>query len=169
MYFLDALSKPEITATISVLIMLSFALAFYFSYQNNKSNPSVFIISAALFINFVIANNALYEFLAERKPDVDYYLRWVQYDSLTIIGSVIAHYIFKVKHHKLTSILMYLLLVNICMYMAVHIDIIEHGNREPWWLWTLYTPVINSVEIVIAFLIIFKSRKELADKAQRVV
>ena len=166
MLILDALEQPNVAATISVFIMLSFAVALYLSYKNWKENPSVFIISATLFVNFFIANNALYEFLVESKPDIDFYLRWVQYDSITIIATIVAHYICKVKHHKITSMLMYFLSVNICMYLALHIDIIENGNREPWWLWTLYTPVVNCVELVIAFSIIIYSKRSLKNNQE---
>ena len=164
MYFLNVLEQPNVAATISMLIMLGFVAAFYLSYKNWKQNPSIFIISAAFFVNFFIANNALYEFLVESKPDNDFYIRWVQYDSITVIATILAHYICKVKHHRLTSILMYLIFINIAMYLAVHIDIIENGNREPWWLWTLYTPIINFVEIAIALIIIIYSKRSLTIK-----
>jgi hypothetical protein len=161
MYFVDAVEQPNIAAALSIFIMLLFVAAFYFAYKNYNDSPSIFIISAALFVNFFIANNALYEFLTESKSDEYFYLRWVQYDAITVIGAIVGHYMCKVRHHKITSTIMYLLFINIGMYLALHVDIVENGNREPWWLWSLYTPVVNIVELAIAFIIIIYSTKSL--------
>ncbi|NQZ24461.1 MAG: hypothetical protein HRT53_20745 [Colwellia sp.] len=161
--FFDLLSQPEVATTISIIIMLCFVGAFFCAYKNWRNNPSVFITSLALAANFVIANNALYEILGNPEvPTLDFYLKWVEYNSLTIIFIILSHLILRVKHHKLSVSIMYLLLVNIIAYLSMHIDIILNGNREAWWLWHAYTPVVNFTELLIAGSVIIYSVKQLA-------
>jgi hypothetical protein len=149
--YIDLLSQPNVAAVINISIMFMFVIAFLLSYKNWRNSPSVFIAASVLFVNFVLANNALYEFLATpEKPDYDFYLRWVQYDSLSIIAILFIHLILKVKRHKCTVISMWLLIVNITVCLSMHIDIMVNGNREPWLLWTIYTPVIHFNELIIA-------------------
>jgi hypothetical protein len=156
--FFNLLSHPDIGIFISLFITASFVAAFAFAYKNWRHSPSVFITSSILFINFVLANNALYEFVESSNPDIaNYYLNWVGYNALTIIAIIVVHIFVRTKHHKITITSMYLLLVNVIMYLAMHNDIILNGNREPWLLWSLYTPVVNITEIGLAFMLITHS------------
>jgi hypothetical protein len=161
--FFDLLSHPEIATAISIIIMLCFVGAFFCAYKNWRNTPSVFISSAALLANFVIANNALYEILGDPKvPTLDFYLKWVEYNALTVIFIIITHLILRVKHHKLTVFIICLLFVNIIAYLSMHIDIILNGNREPWWLWQIYTPLVNTTEFCIAGSLIVYSAWQLS-------
>jgi len=157
MYF-DLLLQPETAKTISIIIMLCFVGAFFCAYKNWHNNQSVFITSAALAANFVIANNALYEILGNPSvPALDFYLKWVEYNSLTIIFIILSHLILRVKHHKLSVSIMYLLLINVIAYLSMHIDIIINGNTKAWWLWDVYTPTVNLTELIIAGSVIIYS------------
>jgi hypothetical protein len=161
--FFDLLSRPEVATSISVLIMLCFVGAFCFAYKNWRGNPSVFISSAALLVNFVIANNALYEILGDPKvPTLNFYLKWVEYNAITIIFIIVTHLILRVKHHKLTVFMICLLFINVIAYLSMHIDIILNGNREPWWLWQIYTPLVNTTELCIASSVIAYSAWKLS-------
>ena len=165
--FIDILEQPEVAFMIDLVTMLGFIIALVFAYKNCRDNPSVFILASILVANFVIANNALYSMiLGPSEPDGNYYLRWVQYDSLTIIATIVIHLITRIEHHKLTKTAMYLLMVNIAVYMSMHIDIIVNGNREPWMLWTLYTPIVHLIELsisasIIGYFLYSKKEKEL--------
>jgi len=153
--FYNLLSHPELGTYISLFITASFVVAFVFAYKNWRNSPSVFITSAVLFVNFVLANNALYDFIESAAPDYEnYYLNWVGYNALSIIAVIVTHIFVRTKHHKLTITAMYMLLINVIMYLAMHIDIILRGNRESWLLWELYTPIVNMTEIGLAFMII---------------
>lgn len=156
--FLNFFEHANIVGAISVTIMFAFILAMFFAYKNYKNNASVFITSAVLVLNFVIANNVVYEMLElTTAAGPDFYLKWVQYNALSIIAIVAIHLALGVKHHKISLVTMYLLLINVIMYLSMHIDIILNGNRTPWWLWSLYTPVVNLTEISIAVIIIVYS------------
>ena len=167
--YLDFLSQADVVKAISISITLAFIVSIVVAYKNCRNNPSVFIAAAVLAANFVIANNAVYEMLGfGPKQDLDFYLRWVEYNSLTIIAIIVIHLLTNIKHHKITVFSMYLLQINIIAYIAMHVDIIVKGNREPWILWQIYTPVVNVTEISIAMLIIAYSinylRKDKTEK-----
>jgi hypothetical protein len=163
--FIDILSQPIVATTISVISMVIFAVVFLFSAKNWRVIPSVFIISTVLFVNFVLANNALVNVLsAPTQPDSDFYLRWVRYDAFSIISVVLLHLVLRVKIEKITKICMWLLLANTIYYLAMHLDIIVNGNRDPWLLWTLYTPVIHLVELSVAVSLFWFTAKNFTLK-----
>ncbi len=149
--FIDILSQPIVATTISLIVMFGFVIAFLFAYKNWRKHPSVFIVSSVLFVNFVLANNALFALLANSSsPDIDFYLRWVKYDAISIITIIVLHLIFRVKVSVVAKVTMWLLVCNTAYYFAMHVDIILNGNRESWLLWTLYTPTVHIVELIIA-------------------
>jgi|GEM_PF-2017275 len=155
---IDILSQPNIATGISIFTMLCFAAAFLLAYKNWRSNSSVFIVSSVLFVNFVIANNALFNLLTNSStPDQNFYLRWIQYDAISIVAIIAIHLILRVKNSTTAKAAMWLLLSNSIYYAAMHIDIILLGNREPWLLWTLYTPVVHLVEVAIAATLIYST------------
>ena len=172
--YVDILAQQDVATTISIFITLSFTVAFFLAYRGWRDNSSVFIISAVLFVDFVLANNALYDILVatEITDPENFYLRWVQYDALAIIAIIVCHLIFRVKLQKITMFTMYLLMANAVMYLAMHLDIIIYGNREPWWLWTLYTPFVHLVELIIATSLIavpIRHKREQYKEAQQLV
>lgn len=163
--FIDILLQPDVATIISVISMVIFAVVFLFSAKNWRENPSAFIISSILFVNFVLANNALVNVLsAPTQPDNDFYLRWVRYDAFSIISVVLLHLVLRVKIEKITKICMWLLLANTIYYLAMHLDIIVNGNREPWMLWTLYTPVIHLVELSVGVSLFWFTAKNFTLK-----
>lgn len=138
--------------------MLFFVVAFYLCYKNWRHSPSIFIVAAVLFVNFVLANNVLFDLLKNSsEPDYNFYLRWVQYDAISIISIIMLHLIFGVKSTVTTRVVMWLLFTNTLYYLAMHVDIIVNGNREPWWLWTLYTPTVHIIELIISLALIATS------------
>ena len=158
--FIDILSQPEVATIISLIVMFSFVIAFLFAYKNWRKYPSVFIVSSVLFVNFILANNALYVLLAgSSAPDMDFYLRWVKYDAISIITIIALHLIFRVKVSLVAKVTMWLLLCNTVYYLAMHVDIMLIGNRESWLLWTLYTPTVHMVELVIAIGLIWQTAR----------
>jgi hypothetical protein len=149
--YIDLLLQPNVAAAINIFIMVMFVFAFLLAYKNWRESPSVFIVASVLLVDFVLANNALYDFLTTPKqPDYDFYLRWVQYDSLSVIAILLVHLTLRIKRHKVTVISMWLLITNVAIYLSMHVDIMVNGNIEPWWLWTIYTPVVHLNELIIA-------------------
>lgn len=156
MYF-DVLADKYLAHTINGVITLLFLAAFVLSAKNWRGSLSVFILSSILFANFFISNNALAVMLIGEKviPAEVYYLNWLRDDAFGIIITIIAHLIFRVKIQKITALALWLLVINSSMYAAMHIDIVVLNNRtEPWWLWNIYSIVVNLVEFSIATLII---------------
>lgn len=84
-----------------------------------------------------------------------YYLNWLRDDAIAIIMTIAGHLILRVKVQKITALALWLLVINSTMYAAMHIDIVILNNRtEPWWLWSIYSVVVNLVEFSITTLII---------------
>ena len=156
MYF-DVLSDQFIIQTISICITFLYLAAFILSAKNWRVSPSVFILSSILFVNFFVANNNLYGLLFEERdiPTEVYYLNWLRDDAISIIITILGHLILRVKVQTIVAVSMWILLINTVLYAAMHIDIVLLDNRtEPWWLWSIYSLVINTVEFLIATLII---------------
>jgi len=156
--YLDVLSDKFIIQTINVCITFLYLAAFYLSTKNWRGSPSVFILSSVLFVNFFIANNSLYGLLFEERdiPTEVYYLNWLREDAISIIVTILGHLVLRVKIQKITAYALWILLINSILYAAMHIDIVVLNNRtEPWWLWSIYSVVVNTVEFLIAALIIF--------------
>lgn len=156
--YLDVLIDKYILQMISVIITLLFLVAFVLSAKNWRGSMSVFILSFVLLVNFFISNNSLIAMLIGERdiPTEVYYLNWLRDDAIAIIITIIVHLIVRVKIQKTTAFALQLLLINSAMYAAMHIDIVVLNNRtEPWWLWSIYSVVVNSVEFLIAALIIF--------------
>lgn len=152
-------SDVDVVEVIDLIITSSFLIAFLLSMKNWREHPSVFIVSAIFVINYVIAAN-IFQVLVDTGGTMDvnyYYLRWIKYDSLTVIAIIITHLVLRVKHSHAASLAMYLLMVNVFLYLAMHIDIAKQGNKEPWWLWDLYTPLINTVALSISSILIVSS------------
>ena len=166
MYF-DLLNNPDTVKLIDFLVMLGFIGVFVLSYKNWRVNPSVFICGIILFSCFVVANNTFeYFWLTDNtQPDYNFYLRWLEYDVLAIISIITVHLVTRVKLHKATFAIMYLLAINTITYLAMHIDIMVLENRESWWLWTWYTPstllVELSIIITLATISILEIRKQV--------
>ncbi|PCH95371.1 MAG: hypothetical protein COB83_09015 [Gammaproteobacteria bacterium] len=156
--YLDVLSDKLTIQTLSVCITFLYLAAFYLSAKNWRGSPSVFILASILFVNFFIANNSLYGLLFEERdiPTEVYYLNWLRDDAISIIITILGHLILRVKIQKITACALWILVINTVLYAAMHIDIVVLNNRtEPWWLWSIYSVVVNSVEFLIAALIIF--------------
>lgn len=155
--YLDVLADKLTVQTLSFVITFMYLAAFILSAKNWRVSPSVFLLACILFVNFFIANNSLYGLLFEERdiPTEVYYLNWLRDDVLSIIITIIGHLILRVKIQKITVFALWILFINTVMYAALHIDIVVLNNRtEPWWLWSIYSVVVNSVEFLVAALII---------------
>ncbi len=155
--YLDVLSDKLTIQTLSFCITFLYLTAFYLSAKNWRCSPSVFILASILFVNFFIANNSLYSLLFEERdiPTEIYYLNWLRDDAISIIITILGHLILRVKIQTITAFALWVLVINTILYAAMHIDIVVLNNRtEPWWLWSIYSVVVNVVEFLVAALII---------------
>ncbi|MDO6426194.1 hypothetical protein Q4489_04180 [Thalassotalea sp. 1_MG-2023] len=155
--YLDLITDKITIQALSVVITFLYLVAFILSAKNWRSSPSVFLLSCILFVNFFIANNSLYGLLFEERdiPTEVYYLNWLRDDVISIIATILSHLILRVKVQKITVFALWVLVINTVMYATMHIDIVVLNNRtEPWWLWGIYSVVVNTVEFIVAVLII---------------
>lgn len=155
MYF-EVLADKNLGQILDVIVTLLFLVAFFLSAKNWRSSPSVFILSTILFVSFFISHNALVSMLTSEKLLAEvYYLNWLRDDAIAIIMTIAGHLILRVKVQKITALALWLLVINSATYAAMHIDIVILNNRtEPWWLWNIYSVVVNLVEFSITTLII---------------
>ncbi|WDD99864.1 hypothetical protein [Thalassomonas actiniarum] len=142
-----------------------FLAAFLLLAKNWREQKSVFIVSGILLLNIIITAETFSIFIdMDTYSGTDFYLRWVQFDSLSIIAIIIIHLLFRIPHSRVASVVMYLLIINVFFFLAMHIDIIESGNRTHWWLWDLYTPTINIVRLSIVSLMIISAIINMKNK-----
>lgn len=147
------------------IVLLVFLVALLLSVKNWREQKSIFIASAIITLKIVLTADTLSLFVdVDSYSGTDYYLRWIQFDSLSIISIIIIHLLFRVRHSRMTSVIMYLLTVHVFLYLAMHVDIIENGNRTSWWLWDLYTPAFSIINLSIAFIIIINSIINMKNK-----
>jgi len=150
---------------LDFVLLLMFLAAFLLNTKNWREQKSVFIASAVLALNFVITGGTFQIFIdMDTYAGTDFYLRLIEFDSLTIIAVIIIHLLFRVPHSRVTSLVMYLLIINVFFHLAMHIDIIESGNRVSWWLWDLYTPAINIISMSIATMMVISSIINMKNK-----
>ncbi|WP_281555900.1 hypothetical protein [Thalassomonas sp. RHCl1] len=153
------------------IILSMYFAAFLLSAKNWREQKSVFIASAILALNILITSDSFQIFIdMDTYAGTDFYLRWIEFESLSIIAIIIIHLLFRIPHSRVTSFVMYLLTINVFFHLAMHIDIIENRNRTSWWLWDLYTPTMNIVTLSIAALMIISviiNRKNKQDVARR--
>ena len=140
---------------LDFVLLFMFLSAFLLSARNWREQKSIFIASAILALNFVVTGSTFQLFIdMDTYKGTDFYLRWIEFDSLSIIAIIISHLLFRIEHSRVTSIAMYLFTINVFFHLAMHIDIMESGNRVSWWLWDLYTPAINIISLSMATLMI---------------
>ncbi|WDE06199.1 hypothetical protein SG34_004515 [Thalassomonas viridans] len=157
--------NAHLIGIFDLVVLLVFVAAFLLNAKNWREQKSVFIASAIFALNILITGDTFSIFIdMETYSGTDYYLRWIEFDSLSIIAVIIIHLLFRIEHSRVTSIAMYLLAISIFFHLAMHVDIIENGNRSSWWLWDLYTPAINIFGLSIAALMIISAIMNMKNK-----
>jgi hypothetical protein len=88
------------------------------------------------------------------------YLIWISQSALTSTAIIVIHTVFKIPFHGISGFIIYSFLVRTFLNLAMHIDIIEMGNRDPYWLWTLYSYGENTLNILMFLTVLIARRWE---------
>ncbi|WP_158684636.1 hypothetical protein [Pseudoalteromonas sp. T1lg48] len=86
--------------------------------------------------------------------EVDYYKYpfWASADLLTIVA------LFIVQGRRVKIPVLYYcavgLVLNAMLHIVMHLDIVIQGNREPWWLWSLYSIGINLNDALMIIVLV---------------
>tara|TARA_R110002051_G_scaffold79001_3_gene142649 strand:- start:564 stop:956 length:393 start_codon:yes stop_codon:yes gene_type:complete len=81
------------------------------------------------------------------------YLDWALYDYATV-GALLSVYLLL---KKTTPSFMYLLIgliVNSLLSLCMYLDMYVYNNREPWFLWDLYTFSVNIIDLIMIVILI---------------
>ncbi len=120
-------------------IVWGFVMAFVFNLLMRgvgaKKDTALLLVSAIMAISYFTSDHFFNYF---SKPDI--YLTWTLYDFITLICVLLVYWFF--RHRSSSTGVVYIvcgLVFNSLMVFSMYIDIMVHNNREPWWLWSLYS------------------------------
>ena len=158
MLLLESISNIELAKLINNAIIVLSLCGFLMSYKNWRVNSSIFIFASIQLANITFASNVFNEFVLQIKESAveTFYLDMVRDDLITIIVIIFVHFILKVKINKITTIAISILLLNSLMYSFMHIDIVILQHKAAPFIWwdDFYTVFINTIEILVASIII---------------
>ncbi|WP_462157379.1 hypothetical protein [Pseudoalteromonas sp. GB56] len=133
---------------LAVFVNWGFMMALLFnlvSYSDAKARKrSPVLISLTISISYLSTS-----FL-----DIGYYV-YAVYPIADVLTIFIIYWI--QKRREITAALYYCifgLALNAILHSAMYLDIVIHGNREPWWLWSVYSIGININDVMMILALI---------------
>jgi hypothetical protein len=157
--------NEEAAFYITITSNIAYALLFVYHFVNKNPNKSLMILTGYMCLNMVFMHVLLsYEGSLDRTSDQyyslfnNYYLIWMIQASITFLAIFWTHKLLKTEFHYVIRYVLRGLVMILALNMAMHIDIIEMGNREYYWLWTVFSYGENVVNLFM-FLSILIARK----------
>jgi NhaP-type Na+/H+ or K+/H+ antiporter len=141
---------------LGTFIVWGFLMAFLYNafmrFMGEKKDLSVLISSFLVFISYFTSDHFLDFWVVD---NTKFYIQYFYYDLATVFVIFCAHLVTRTKTSKVSYYVYCGLVANSIFFLAMHIDIFVHGNKEPWWLWNLYAIAVNIIDfIMICALII---------------
>lgn len=133
---------------IGSFIEWGFLMAFLFKLVSRVNNPDKSVVQLCFLMAFSYLLSDIYRFSYSN------YFNWLIYDLITIMV-LIVWFIYIKKHHFV--VLYYILIglgVNSFLMMVTHFDIYILNNREQWWLWSVYSYGVNTVDLLMIMVLI---------------
>jgi hypothetical protein len=162
---MNYIQADVILSYISIVIITCYTLLFIYHFVKKQSDKSLMILVGCLCLSSVFNYsfesyiNSLDKKGAEYADVIGlYYLTWIMHSAITSIAIVLLHVFLKVKFHYVNHYILYSLMVSTSLNLAMHIDIMVMGNRDPYWLWTVYSYGENMINVFM-FLSIMVGRK----------
>ncbi|MEG3760214.1 hypothetical protein V5096_19980 [Pseudoalteromonas carrageenovora] len=142
--------------SLSAFASWGFLMAFFFNVfvfsLDIKRNTTLLLSSFIMMLSYT-ASDYFFTWLSIENS---LYLDWALYDYATVAALLSIYLLLK----KTTPSFMYLLiglivnsLLSLCMYLDMHVN----NNREPWFLWDLYTFTVNIIDLIMIVVLIVDS------------
>jgi hypothetical protein len=139
---------------VGVAAITCYTLLFIYHFVKKESDKSLMILVGCLCLSSVF----LYSFgsyilsLDIKGAEyanivVHYYPIWIIHSAVTSTAIILLHILLKVKFHHVNHYIIYSLLAITFLNLAMYIDIIVMGNKEPYWLWTVFSYGENMINI----------------------
>ena len=81
------------------------------------------------------------------------YLDWALYDYGTIAALTLAFVLFKKTTYSFLYIIL-CLFINSILSLFMYFDMYLSNNREPWFLWDIYTFGVNIIDLIMIVVLI---------------
>ncbi len=126
-----------------------FLMAFLFNLavNINKTDSRVLVLSFIMVISYFISG--LVEFSAYS------YLNWFYFDLLTIVVVLAWTYCARIANFSGTAYILFGLTLNSILMLSIYIDIFIYENKSEWFLWTLYSFGVNTIDVIMIFVLFF--------------
>ncbi|MDC9500261.1 hypothetical protein [Pseudoalteromonas sp. Angola-18] len=144
----NVLIPPEVSVYIGVLVQWGFLMAFLYSLTTsiNNSQKQAVWLSLVMVVSYCLSSFIdIYNFS---------YIELFCYDVATLFFIFFLRYYLPEKH--MSTYLLFGLSINSLLFLAMHIDVFVRGNYEPWWFWSVYTVVINMMDIIMVGIFFVK-------------
>lgn len=150
---------------IALTSNIIYALLFIYHLVKKDANKSLMILSGSL-CTLMVISHLFFSYKASLSHEgVEYYnIATHYYLVLMVLNSSLAiaifslHKIFKVPMNYICHYIFRCIFVSILLNFAMDINVVKMGNREPFWLWSLYSYAENITNIIM-FLSVIIARK----------
>tara|TARA_Y100000310_G_C20622396_1_gene784078 strand:- start:539 stop:1045 length:507 start_codon:yes stop_codon:yes gene_type:complete len=134
---------------LGAFIEWGFLMAFLFNLavNINKTDSRVLVLSFIMMISYFISGFV--------KLSVYSYLNWFYFDLLTIAVVLFWMYCAKVANFCGTTYILFGLTLNSILMLSIYIDIFIYENKSEWFLWTLYSFGVNTVDVTMILVLLF--------------
>ncbi len=133
---------------LGAFIEWGFLMAFLFNLaiNINKTDSRVLVISFIMMISYFISGFV--------KLSIYSYLNWLYFDLLTIFVILAWMYFAKVVNFCGTTYILFGLTLNSILMLSIYIDIFIYENKSEWFLWTLYSFGVNTVDVLMILVLL---------------
>ena len=137
----NVLIPPEVSVYIGALVQWGFLMAFLYSLTTSINNSA----KQAVWLSLVMAISYCFSFFIDIYNFS--YIELFCYNLGTLFFILFLRYFLPEK--RISTYLLVGLSINSLLFLAMHIDVFVRGNYEPWWFWSVYTVVINMMDIIM--------------------
>jgi hypothetical protein len=141
---------------LSVVTITCYTLLFVYHFVKKQSDKSLMILAGCLCLYsvFIYSFESYITSLDKQGAEfanviVYYYPTWIIHSAITSTAIVLLHVFSKIKFHYVNRYVLYGLMAITLLNLAMYIDIIVMGNREPYWLWTVFSYGENMINVFV--------------------
>lgn len=139
--------------SLSAFATWGFLMAFFFNvfvFALDIKRKTTLLLSSFIMMVSYSASDYLFTWLSIENS---VYLDWVLYDYATIFALFIT-YSFIGKTTRSFIYIIIGLFINSILSLSIYNDLYLNGNREPWFLWDLYTFGVNIIDLIMIIALI---------------
>lgn len=162
---MEFLSTDLIVYYITITTNICYAFLFVYHFLKKDTNDSLMILAGCLCVAMVFNHVFATYMNSLDRTSIEYYTFAVnQFSVWTIVNCVAItsiyglHRVLNVPFHYVARYVYRGACISILFNVALHVDIIMLGNRDPYWLWTTYSYGENVITIFM-FCSVLVARK----------